>query len=91
MISLAMSSILEGGRFRRRSAALFMMLLSVLIPTVKVLGTLIRMFWSESAFWSGMLMVIGVRLRYAESWMSGQTRVPPPWMHLADWPSPTFP
>ncbi len=62
MISLAMSSMRWGGRFRSRSAALFMMFLSTLMPTVKVLGTLMRMFWSESAFWSGMLMVIGVRL-----------------------------
>jgi hypothetical protein len=32
----------------------------VLTPTVKVLGTLIRMFCSESAFCSGMPIVIGV-------------------------------
>ena len=36
---------------------------SVLMPTVKVLGTLMRMFCSDSAFCSGMLMVMGVRLR----------------------------
>ena len=36
---------------------------SVLTPTVNVLGTLMRMFWSESAFCSGMEMVSGVRLR----------------------------
>ncbi len=34
----------------------------MLMPTVKVLGTLMRMFWSDSAFWSGMLIVMGVRL-----------------------------
>ena len=35
---------------------------SVLMPTVKVLGTLMRMFCSDSAFSSGMAIVIGVRL-----------------------------
>ena len=62
MISLAMSSISLRREASSRSAALFMIAGSVLMPTVKVLGTLMRMFCSDRAFCSGMLMVIGVRL-----------------------------
>ena len=65
MISLAMSSIASERRPRRRSAALTMTAGSVETPTVKVEGTLMRMFWKESAPCSGMLIVIGVRLMYA--------------------------
>ena len=63
---------------------------SVLMPTVNVLGTCTRMFCNDKAPCSGMLMVIGVRLRNEQSWISGQTRAPPPWMHLAVM-SPTLP
>ena len=38
---------------------------SVETPTVNVEGTLMRMFWNESAFCSGIEIVIGVRPMYA--------------------------
>ena len=60
-----MSSIAGGESPSRRSAAFIMIAGSVLMPTVNVLGTLMRMFWKESAPCRGMLIVIGVRLRYA--------------------------
>ena len=41
-----------------------MMASSVAMPTVNVRGTLTRMFCSDSALVSGMLMVSGVRLMY---------------------------
>jgi hypothetical protein len=63
----------------------------VLMPTVNVDGTSMRMFCCDSAFLSGMPMVIGVRLRKACCWITGQTMAPPPCRHLADWPRPTAP
>ena len=41
-----------------------MMTSSVLTPTVNVLGTLTRMFCSDSALVSGIGIVSGVRLMY---------------------------
>ena len=64
MISRAMLSTASWSRLSRRSAALFMMASSVLTPTVNVLGTLMRMFCSDSALVSGMGIVSGVRLMY---------------------------
>ena len=61
MISLAMPSIASARRPRSRSAAFTITAGSVETPTVKVDGTLMRMFWNESAFCRGMLIVIGVR------------------------------
>ena len=46
-----------------RCAAFCMMSSWILMPMVKVLGTLIRMFCWDSAFLRSMLMVIGVRGR----------------------------
>jgi len=62
MISLAISSMSPRSRFSRRSAAFCITPGSVLMPTVKVLGTLMRMFCSDRARWRGMPMVMGVRL-----------------------------
>ena len=47
----------------RRTAALFMTSRSVPIATVNTLGTLTRMFSSESAPSSGISICIGSRLR----------------------------
>jgi hypothetical protein len=64
MISRAMLSTSSSLRLSRRSAALFMIVSSVLMPTVKVLGTFTRMFCSDSALVSGIGIVSGVRLMY---------------------------
>ena len=61
MISLAMSSMSRALRPSRRSAAFIITPGSVETPTVNVEGTLMRMFWNESAFCSGIEIVIGVR------------------------------
>ena len=63
----------------------------VLTPTVKVLGTFTRMFCMDSAFCSGMLMVMGVRLMYEKSLNTGMMKAPPPWTQREVWPSPTRP
>ena len=64
---------------------------SVPMATVKTDGTLTRMFSSESAPLSGISIWIGSRSRKSKSWMSGQTNVPPPWMHLAACSPATLP
>ena len=82
MMSFASSWICPSLRPSSRSAAFCMTPFSVLMPTVKVLGTLMRMFWRLRAFCRSTLMLMGVRSRYSAAWMMGQTKAAPPWMHL---------
>ena len=63
MMSLASSWISCRRRPSRRSAAFCMTPGSVEMPTVKRLGTLMRMFWRESAFSRSTEMDRGVRSR----------------------------
>ena len=91
MISLAISSIWTGASPSKRSAAFIMISGWVLIPTVKVLGTLMRMFCKERAPCSGILIVIGVRLIYSCAWINGQTIAPPPCIQRLERPFSTLP
>ena len=65
MISSAIFSMSSIFRPSSLCAAFCMILSWMLMPMVKVLGTLILMFWRDSASFRSMLMVIGVRGRYA--------------------------
>ena len=65
MISSASFSISGILNPKSLSAALAMMLGSLLTPTVNVLGTLILIFCRESAPFKSMLIGIGLREMYA--------------------------
>ena len=69
---------------RRRSAAFCIMPGSVEIPTVKMLGTSIRMFCLESALFKSTEMARGVKSMKVYFWKNGQTNAAPPCTHFAE-------
>jgi hypothetical protein len=84
IMSLARLLMASCDKPKSRSAALFIMLGSVEIPTVKRDGTSTLMFCLLKALLRLISIEIGVKSRKAYEWMIGHINAAPPWIHFAE-------
>ena len=80
-ISVIWAEISSGLAVRKRLAAFCMSTSVVPIPVVKVTGILTLIIWLDTPVTSVWIW-IGFRDIFFQSWITGNTKVPPPWMIL---------